>query len=102
MSLHNDFLARLAPEFRIDDQEAAVLGLRLANYLRHTSVRMDPKTKDLYALIVILVLMEGPRIGRIRSRKAHERNMAKAEAAAREAGGAPNVIQMPAGPYPTH
>lgn len=56
--------------------------------------------KDLYALIIIIVLMEGPRIGRIRTRRAFERNVAKAEAQARENGGQPNVVPMNPGPFP--
>lgn len=99
MWFHNDILGRLAPEWRVDVSEAQTLADRLAAYLRHTSVRMDPKTKDLYLLIMVLVVMEGPRISRIQARRSMQKNAAKMDQAARDAGGQPNVIPMPAGPF---
>lgn len=71
---------------------------RLAAYLRHTSVRMDPKTRDFYLLLTVLVVMEGPRIARIQARRSAQKVAAKVDAAAREMGGQPNVVPiMPGG-----
>lgn len=91
-------LGKLAPEWNIDANEAQTLADRLAAYLRHTSVRMDPKTRDFYLLLTVLIVMEGPRIARIQARRSANKVAAKVDAAAREMGGMPNVV--PIQPFP--
>ena len=94
MFIHNDLLARLAPEFRIDTHEAGVLAERLAAYLRHTSIRMDPKTKDFYLLVSVLAIMEGPRVSRMMARKSAAREAAKVATEAGRMMGQPNVVPI--------
>lgn len=86
-------LSKLAPELAIDLEEAQTLSRRMVAYARHTSVNVDPKTKDLIALIFILMVMYSGRVGRINARRAAERKArAVNDTLRRDAAG--NVINI--------
>jgi hypothetical protein len=56
------FVANAFPRFAISDAEAMKLAEAVCNYLRHTKLKVDPKTRDLYALIMCLAMVEGTRL----------------------------------------
>jgi hypothetical protein len=55
------FVARVFPEFAITPDEAKQLADAICNYLRHTKIKVDPKTRDLWALILCVMMVEGTR-----------------------------------------
>ena len=70
----------------IDADEAETLATRLAAYLSHTKIKMDPKSKDLGLLLYTLFIMEVPRLSRYmderRRKLAEGRAQAQAQAMA--------------------
>jgi hypothetical protein len=71
-------LASKAPEFAITQEEADQLAQAICNYLRHTKVKLDPKTRDFGALILCLAMVEGTRLLALMQRVSAERIMRKA------------------------
>lgn len=66
-------LASKAPEFAITEQEAQQEAVAICNYLRHTKIKMDPKTRDTWTMIVCLLSVEGTRLIAFINRLAAER-----------------------------
>lgn len=56
------FVANVFPRFAITEDEAQRLADAICNYLRHTKVKVDPKTRDLWALISCIAMVEGTRL----------------------------------------
>lgn len=75
-------LARIAPEFAIDAQEAMALAKAIANYARHSGYTLDPRTRDLIALIGTICMIEGTRVIRVTTRRQSQRAQARAMAEA--------------------
>jgi hypothetical protein len=65
------------PEMAMDQQEANVLALSMTNYLKHTKVKVDPKTQALVAMVGTIGMVEGTRVMAIVSRKAQEAKAAR-------------------------
>jgi len=70
-------LANKAPEFAITQEEADQLAVAICNYLRHTKVKVDPKTRDFGALILCVAMVEGSRVIALLQRVAAERAASK-------------------------
>jgi hypothetical protein len=80
-------VARVIPEFALDESEAQQLGEAIANYLRHTKVKVDPKTRDLGALVLCCAMIYGPRL-------IAASNRAAANRAAKKRTGDENVVPL--------
>jgi hypothetical protein len=92
MLAHNS-LARIAPEFEINEPDARQLAVGFCNWRRHYGGTFDPKTRDLLAFLGILAMIEGPRVMRAGNRRSAERKAAVvAKAAEAMAGG--TVVNM--------
>jgi hypothetical protein len=87
-------LAKLAPEFAIGRDEAVAMSEAVANYARHTDYRMNPRTRDLGALILCVCAIEGPRLMRVTSRRRLEAQQAKAEASVRANAPGGTIIDL--------
>jgi hypothetical protein len=87
------FLGRVAPEFNIAEDEAKALAEAICNYLRHTKMKIDPKTRDFWALIMCVGMIEGPRVISMVGRVNAEKSAAKA-AARSQSQGTVNVVPM--------
>lgn len=90
-------LARAIPEFAISPDDAHTLAVAICNYARHTDYRMDPRTRDLGALILTLCMIEGPRIVRASTRRSAAKAAAKAHAEQAAGAGGGMVIDMSTG-----
>jgi uncharacterized Rossmann fold enzyme len=86
-------MAKVAPEFAIDRSEAEALANSFCAYARHHNIVVDPRTRDLIALIGVVVAVEGPRLMRVSSRRSAAKRAARVDAAAR-AQAAGNVVEM--------
>lgn len=80
-------LARVIPEFALAPDEAQQLGEAICNYLRHTKVKVDPKTRDLGALVLCCAMIYGPRL-------LAASNRAAAQRAARKRGADDNIVPI--------
>jgi hypothetical protein len=87
-------LAKIAPEFAIGRDEAVAMSEAIANYARHTNYRMDPRTRDLGALILCVCAIEGPRLMRVTSRRRMEAQQARAEATVRQQAPGGTIIDL--------
>jgi hypothetical protein len=67
--------------------------------LRHTNMKMDPRTRDLGMLIMTALAIEGTRIMRVVGRRSAQASAAKAEQAQREGAGG-RVIEIEPGRRP--
>lgn len=70
-------LAAKNPEFFMQESEAQQLSEAICNYLRHSKVSLDPKTRDLGMLIFVVATLEVPRIMAMLQRRKQEKRMAK-------------------------
>lgn len=93
MVIHT-MLAKIAPEFAIGRDEAVAMSEAVANYARHTDYRMNPRTRDLGALILCVCAIEGPRLMRVTSRRRLEAQQAKAEASVRASAPGGTIIDL--------
>jgi len=84
-------LAAKNPEFMLTEPEAKQLAEAIANYLRHSKVAVDPKTRDLGMLLFVAATIEGPRIIGMVNRHADERKRQR-QVAAEQAGA--NVMPL--------
>jgi hypothetical protein len=71
MMFHMTAAARF-PEMAMQQQEADQLAEALAGYMKHTKIRINPKTQALCTLIGTVALIEGTRVMAIGKRKAAE------------------------------
>lgn len=87
--------ARIFPELAIREDEAFELAKAYVGWRKHYSdvSIVDPKTEALFAFLVVLAVVEGPRISRVTTRRAAQKSAAKIAKAAQDAMGAvPNVV----------
>lgn len=89
-------LANKAPEFAITQEEADQLAVAVCNYLRHTKVKVDEKTRDFGALILCLGMVEGTRLIAMLQRIAAERAAKKSPSGLAQADIRDNIWHMPA------
>jgi hypothetical protein len=89
-------LAARNPEFFMTEGEASQLAEAIANYLRHSKVSVDPKTRDLCMLLFVIATLEGPRIMAVVKRRNAEKKFAKEQAQVNEFSGT-NVSPLPNG-----
>lgn len=71
-------LERYSPRFHMDQPEADQLATAICNYLRHTKVKVDAKTRDFWTLLFVLATVEGTRIFAFVNDKSHEAKIRKA------------------------
>ena len=91
-------LAAKNPEFMISETEAKQLSEAIANYLRHSKIAVDPKTRDLGMLLFVVATIEGPRIIAMAARHSDERKRKAQEKAERQGANVtplPNNYRMP-------
>jgi hypothetical protein len=62
--------------------------------MRHTDMRMDPRTRDLGALILCVLAIEGPRVMRVTQRRSTAAAQAKAERQHRANAAGGTIIDM--------
>lgn len=85
-------MAKLAPEFAIDLQEATQLAEAIVAYWKHTSYTIDPRTRDLMALIMTAGIIYVPRIGRVAARRKAEIRSAAHQSAMEKSA---SIVRMP-------
>lgn len=90
--LAHGMLAHAWPEFSIDEEEALSLAEGYVNWRRHYPSTLDPAMRDMWALVMVVLVIEAPRMGRVINRRKHERKEAQAQAGRAGPGG--TVIQM--------
>jgi len=76
MVVHMLLAAKLAPEMAMTQPEADQLAEAICNYLRHTKIKMDAKTRDFWALMIVLGSVEGTRLLAFVTRRAREAKQA--------------------------
>jgi hypothetical protein len=71
MMFHMTAAARF-PEMAMQQAEADQLAAAIAGYMKHTKVRVNPKTQALFTLFGTAAVIEGTRVMAIGRRKAAE------------------------------
>jgi hypothetical protein len=92
-------LSRVVPEFALDADEAQQLAEAICNYLRHTKVKVDPKTRDFLALLACCGMIYGPRLiaatNRAAAMRAAKKNANTTGVVPMQEDGSGNVWHMP-------
>jgi hypothetical protein len=90
-------VSRVIPEFAINEDQARALAVAVCNYLRHTKIKVDPKTRDLWALVWCVCMVEGPCVFMFLQRISHEAQARKANQAMRDSASGKIVPITPPG-----
>jgi len=89
MTVHMVAAARF-PEMAMGEEEAFRLAVAICDYLKHSSIAVSAKNRDLMALLFALVMIEGTRVMAIGARLKQEAAQRKAQ----RHGAVPNVVPM--------
>jgi hypothetical protein len=66
-------VASKMPEMAMTEEEAVAESTAICNYLKHTKIKIDPKTEAFYTMLTTIGMIEGTRLIAFARRKAAER-----------------------------
>lgn len=84
----------LGPEMMISEAEALELARAYVGWRKNYGGVLDPKTDALVTLIIAAAVVEGPRLMRVTSRRAAQKQAAKVAKAAEAQSGLGNIVDL--------